>query len=58
MNNNGEVPSLNQLIHQLEIVLNETEVIGPAVGILTSDNRDNWSIAFKELLKGKECYNK
>lgn len=54
MNNNGEIPSLNQIIHQLEIILTESEMIGPAVGILTSDNRDNWSKAFQELVKGKE----
>lgn len=53
MNNNGEIPSLNQLIHQLEIILSESEMIGPAVGILSSDNRDNWSKGFQELVKGK-----
>lgn len=52
VNNNGELPSLDQLIHQLDLILTESEVIGPAIGILSSDNRDNWSTAFQELIKG------
>lgn len=49
---NGDVPSLNQLISHLEVILKESEVIGPAIGILSSENRDAWSKAFEELIKG------
>lgn len=53
VNKNGEVTSLNQLISHLEIIINQSDVMGPAIGILTSDKRDNWSKSFQELMKGK-----
>lgn len=53
VNGNGEVPSINQLVSHLEVIMKESEVIGPAIGILSSDNRDNWSKAFQELVIGE-----
>lgn len=51
LNNNGELPSERELIDLLEVIVEDSKCSGPPVGILTSDNRDNWSIAYEELIK-------
>lgn len=53
INRNGEVPSLSQLISHLEIILLESNEVGPPVGVLSTENRDNWYKAYAELIKGK-----
>lgn len=45
---------MNQLISHLEVIMKESDIIGPAIGILSSENRDNWSTAFQELTKGEK----
>ncbi|XP_072377173.1 carnitine O-acetyltransferase [Diabrotica undecimpunctata] len=51
LNSNGELPSESELIDQLNIIVENSKTTGPSVGILTSDNRDDWSTAYEELLK-------
>ncbi|KAJ8921098.1 hypothetical protein NQ315_015896 [Exocentrus adspersus] len=51
VNSNGEVPSPTQLISHLELILLEADEVGPAVGVLSSENRDNWYKAYSELIK-------
>lgn len=42
----------DQLTCQLELIL-QMDTVGEPVGILTTDNRDNWGKAFKLLMAGK-----
>lgn len=48
----GAVLSLNQLRSFLQLILNESSEMAPPVGILTTENRDNWYSAYKQLTKG------
>ncbi|XP_018569317.1 carnitine O-acetyltransferase isoform X2 [Anoplophora glabripennis] len=51
INRNGEVPSLSQLINHLEMILLESAEVGPPIGVLSTENRDNWNKAYTELIK-------
>lgn len=46
------IPSFNQILSQLMYVTKSSEDLGLPVGILTSDNRDNWAEAYKLLSRG------
>lgn len=46
------IPSFNQILSQLMYVTKSSEDLGLPVGILTSDNRDNWAQAYKLLSRG------
>ena len=49
---NGKILSDQELIDQLKICLQEAvKLKSSKVGILTSDNRDNWGLAYNELMK-------
>ncbi|KAJ8960981.1 hypothetical protein NQ318_020285 [Aromia moschata] len=50
VNSSGEVPSLSQLVSHLEIISQESEEVGPSVGVLSTENRDNWYKAYSELI--------
>lgn len=54
--NNGEILGENQIQDQIQACIRESEKIeNPVkVGVLTSDNRDNWASAYKHLLKFNE----
>ncbi|XP_044750467.1 carnitine O-acetyltransferase-like [Coccinella septempunctata] len=47
------VPSFNQILSQLIYITKSSEVSGSPIGILTSDNRDNWCNAYKLLSSDK-----
>ncbi|KAJ8965293.1 hypothetical protein NQ314_004222 [Rhamnusium bicolor] len=47
----GDVPSVSQLVSHLEAILQESEEVGPSVGVLTTEKRDNWYKAYEELIK-------
>ncbi|CAH1109108.1 unnamed protein product [Psylliodes chrysocephalus] len=51
LNKNGELPSENELIDELSIIITKSEDPGPSIGVLTSENRDTWSQAYAELIK-------
>lgn len=49
---NGNMLSEMEIIQQLKICLQEANKLKSSkVGILTSDNRDNWGAAYNELIK-------
>ncbi|XP_017769872.1 PREDICTED: carnitine O-acetyltransferase-like isoform X1 [Nicrophorus vespilloides] len=47
----GNKLSVNQLVSQLKYCIELSKTSAPAVGILTSDHRDNWSIAYQVLMQ-------
>ncbi|XP_045469830.1 carnitine O-acetyltransferase-like [Harmonia axyridis] len=49
----NEVPSFNQVLSQLFYITKSSEVVAAPVGVLTSDNRDNWSKAYGILSEDK-----
>ncbi|KAJ8983433.1 hypothetical protein NQ317_005898 [Molorchus minor] len=51
LNSVGEVPSLSQLISHLEVILQESKDAGPSIGVLSTENRDNWFQAYEQLVK-------
>lgn len=46
------MPSLSQLISHLEMILLESDEVGPPIGVLSTENRDSWFKAYTELIKG------
>ncbi|KAK9888430.1 hypothetical protein WA026_000678 [Henosepilachna vigintioctopunctata] len=49
----GQIPSFNQIFSQLNYIIKNSEILGAPVGILTSDNRDNWCRAYALLSQDK-----
>lgn len=45
----GEPLSADAIFKQLQQVVKESQEPGPPIGILTSENRDSWACAYKEL---------
>lgn len=46
--------SQGQILGQLKDCVNKSKELGPAVGILTSEHRDNWGKAHQLLSQGKK----
>ncbi|CAH1735571.1 unnamed protein product [Chironomus riparius] len=55
-NVHGDILGENQLMEQLQFCVNEAmKVKNPLkIGVLTSDNRDNWAKAYQELIKNTQ----
>lgn len=47
----NKLPSLNYIIEQLRFIIKNSENSGVPIGILSSDNRDNWSKAYNILIQ-------
>ncbi|CAG9854536.1 unnamed protein product [Phyllotreta striolata] len=51
LNETGDTPSLHELINQLTVIAEDSVDSSSPIGVLTADNRDNWSRAYEELIK-------
>jgi carnitine O-acetyltransferase len=52
INNFGQPLNVTEIVSALQEIVEQSEEMGPPVGILTTDNRNNWGKAYQDLILG------
>jgi carnitine O-acetyltransferase len=50
INNFGQPLNVTEIVSALQEIVEQSEEMGPPVGILTTDNRNNWGKAYQDLI--------
>jgi hypothetical protein len=56
INNFGQLLNVTEIVSALQEIVEQSEEMGPPVGILTTDNRNNWGKAYQDLILGFFIY--